>query len=160
VLIKVVGLSPDQYGFCFAAFVVGYAVGTTLAGRLTLRLGIDRMIALGGLVACAGGLAMAALAWGGVETVAAIVGPSVVYMVGVGMVFPNAQAGAMGPFPTKAGAAAALVGFLQMAIAAVVGIAVGAAFDGSSVPMATAIALAGIGLVLVRVGLLGRESPA
>ncbi len=157
VLIEVVGLSPDQYGFCFAAFVVGYAVGTTLAGRLTLRLGIDRMIALGGAVACAGGLAMAALAWGRVETVVAIVGPAVVYMVGVGMVFPNAQAGAMGPFPTKAGAAAALVGFLQMAAAAAVGIAVGHAFDGTAIPMATAIALAGIGLVLVRVAFLGRQ---
>ena len=158
VLIAVVGLSPDQYGFCFAAFVVGYAVGTTLAGRLTLRLGIDRMIALGGAVACAGGLAMAAFAWGRVETVAAIVGPSMVYMLGVGMVFPNAQAGAMGPFPTKAGAAAALVGFLQMATAAAAGIAVGHAFDGTSIPMATAIALAGVGMVLVRAGLLGKEA--
>ncbi|BBK29579.1 DHA1 family bicyclomycin/chloramphenicol resistance-like MFS transporter [Stella humosa] len=157
VLIEVVGLSPDRYGFCFAAFVVGYATGTTLAGRLTQRLGIDRMIALGAGIACAGGLAMAALAWGRVETVAAIVGPSVVYMVGVGMVFPNAQAGAMGPFPTKAGAAAALVGFLQMATAAAVGIAVGHAFDGTSIPMATAIGVAGVGLVVVRLALLGRE---
>ena len=157
VLIEVVGLSPDRYGFCFAAFVVGYAIGTTLAGRLTLRLGIDRMIALGAAIACAGGLAMAALAWMGVETVASIVGPSVVYMVGVGMVFPNAQAGAMGPFPTKAGAAAAMVGFLQMAIAAAVGIAVGHAFDGTSIPMATAMGAAGAGLVVVRLVFLRRE---
>lgn len=158
VLIDVVGLSPDRYGFCFAAFVVGYAAGTTLAGRLTLRLGIDRMIGLGAAIAAVGGLAMAALAWAGVQTVAAIVGPSVVYMVGVGMIFPNAQAGAMGPFPTKAGAAAAMVGFLQMAIAAAVGIIVGHAFDGTSVPMATAIGAAGVGLVLVRFVLLRPEN--
>ncbi|WP_374444029.1 multidrug effflux MFS transporter [Stella sp.] len=154
VLIDVVGLSPDRYGFCFAAFVVGYAVGTTLAGRLTMRLGIDRMIGLGAAIAAVGGLAMAGLAWSGIESVAAIVGPAAVYMLGVGMIFPNAQAGAMGPFPTKAGAAAAMVGFLQMAVAAAVGIGVGHAFDGTSVPMATAIGAAGVGLVLVRFLLL------
>ncbi|BBK38810.1 Bcr/CflA family drug resistance efflux transporter [Allostella sp. ATCC 35155] len=160
VLIDVVGLTPDRYGFCFAAFVVGYAVGTTLAGRLTMRLGIDRMIGLGAAVAAAGGLAMAALAWADEQSVAAIVGPSVVYMLGVGMIFPNAQAGAMGPFPTKAGAAAAMVGFLQMAIAAAVGILVGHAFDGTSIPMATAIGAAGAGLLLVRFVLLKPENPS
>lgn len=91
---------------------------------------------------------------------AAIVGPSVVYMLGVGMIFPNAQAGAMGPFPTKAGAAAAMVGFLQMAIAAAVGILVGHAFDGTSIPMATAIGAAGAGLLLVRFVLLKPENPS
>ena len=36
----------------------------------------------------------------------------------MGMVFPNAMAGAMGLFPRAAGAASALLGFFQMALAA------------------------------------------
>jgi len=150
VLIAVVGLTPDLYGVCFAAFVVGYMTGTTIAGRAAGRVALDRMIAVGAAIAALAGLAMALAAWMLPATVASVVGPAVLYMVGVGIVFPNATAAAMAPFPHQAGAASALVGFLQMGIAAGVGLAVGHAFDGSAVPMATAIGLAGLALVLVR----------
>ncbi|MGE0714880.1 MAG: multidrug effflux MFS transporter [Alphaproteobacteria bacterium] len=160
VLIDVIGLTPDRYGWCFGAVVAGYAIGTTSAGRLTRRLGIDRMIGMGAALAAAGGIVMAALAWSGIATVAAIVAPSFLYAAGIGMVFPNAQAGAMGPYPTRAGAAAAMVGFLQMGLGAVAGILVGHAFDGTPVPMATAIGLAGMALLAVRHLLLPRAGAA
>ncbi|MGH6960163.1 MAG: multidrug effflux MFS transporter, partial [Dongiaceae bacterium] len=59
VLMDVVGLGPDAYGFCFAAVVVGYIIGTLLAGRLSRRLGIDRLIAAGAGISLAGGLLLA-----------------------------------------------------------------------------------------------------
>ena len=42
-----------------------------------------------------------------------------------------------------AGSASALMGFVQMALAAAVGIAVGHAYDGTAIPMTGAIALCG-----------------
>jgi DHA1 family bicyclomycin/chloramphenicol resistance-like MFS transporter len=81
------------------------------------------------------------------------------FCVGVGLVMPNSMAGAIGPFPTMAGAASALLGFIQMTIAAAVGIGVGAAFNGTARPMAVTIAFMGIG-ALAAYWLLVRGSEA
>lgn len=153
--IDALGLSPDRYGMCFAAVVIGYMAGTFGAGRLTLRLGIDRMIAIGAVLALAGGLAMALFAVAGWLSVATVVAPFSLFMAGAGVILPNALAGGVGPFPTMAGAASALMGFVQMAVAAAVGIAVARFADGTAAPMAVAVlavaAAAGVAfLTLVR----------
>jgi DHA1 family bicyclomycin/chloramphenicol resistance-like MFS transporter len=68
-----------------------------------------------------------------------------------GLIMPNAMAGAVAPFPRMAGAASALLGFGQMSFAAVVGLIVAAAFDGTGRSMASSIFLLGIaGVVLFR----------
>ncbi len=48
------------------------------------------------------------------------------YLAGLGMVLPQAIAGAMTPFPERAGAASALLGFVQQSAAALCGAVVGA----------------------------------
>jgi len=148
VLIGLVGLSPDQYGFCFAAIVVGYMIGTFFSGRMTKKLGLERMIQLGALVQCFGGLLGLSLYFAGILSVLSIVGPMAVFMVGTGLVLPNAQAGAIGPFPKNAGSASALLGFFQMGFAALVGIAVGHGSGASALPMVAAVALVALGALL------------
>jgi MFS transporter, DHA1 family, multidrug resistance protein len=145
VLIGLLGLSPDVYGFCFAAIVVGYMIGAFLSGRFTLRLSLERMVQFGTAVQILGGLAGVALYAAGIVTVTSIVGPVVVFMIGTGLVLPNAQAGAIGPFPRIAGSASALLGFFQMGLAALVGIAVGHGSGQSALPMMAAIALVALG---------------
>jgi DHA1 family bicyclomycin/chloramphenicol resistance-like MFS transporter len=149
VLVDMVGLAPDAYGFCFAAVVVGYIVGAVASGRLTRKLGIDRLIAVGGAVASSAGVVLlivgwSGVAWHGVSGAIAIVLPQAVVMAGAGLVMSNAFAGAIGPFPRQAGAASALSGFLQMSVAALAGFAVGHFFDGTARAMTAAIALAGL----------------
>jgi MFS transporter, DHA1 family, multidrug resistance protein len=149
VLVERIGLAPSQYGFCFAAVVVGYIIGTLLTGRLARRRGGDRLILAGGLLATAAGLALVALAWNvaagsAVGGALRIVLPMLVYMIGIGLILPSALAGAIGPFPRRAGAAAALLGFIQMAAAAALGGAIGLLHDGTARPMAGAIALAAL----------------
>ena len=153
VLVDVVGLAPDAFGFCFAAVVIGYIIGTILAGRLSRRHGIDRLIAVGARIAMLSGALLAGLAIAGVATTGlagtiAIVLPMLVYMIGVGLVLPNSIAGAIGPFPRAAGAASALLGFIQMTLAAFAGIAVARFHDGSSVPMALGIAIPSLAIWL------------
>lgn len=153
VLQQAVGLGPIAYGLCFAGAVIGYMIGTVTAGRLSRRLGIERLIAMGAVTAVAGGLLLAGLAMadaaeGPLAGALAIVGPMLVYMIGVGLVLPNAIAGAVGPFPRAAGAASALLGFTQMTVAAVVGILVAALYDGSARPMTGMIAVVALGILL------------
>ncbi len=145
VLSGMLGLSPPAYGACFGIVCVGYICGTFGSGRLTLRMGINRMIAAGTLVMLAGAAAMAGLAATGVFTVWAVVGPFFVVMIGVGLTFPNAIAGAIAPFPAMAGTASALMGFLQMTLAALVGIVIGHATGTDALPMALAALLTTLG---------------
>ncbi|MGK9169419.1 multidrug effflux MFS transporter [Inquilinus limosus] len=159
VLSGMLGLSPPVYGACFGAVVAGYMLGTFGSGRLTLRLGIDRMIAAGTLVMLAGAAAMAGLAGAGVFTVWAVVAPFFLVMIGVGLTLPNAIAGAIGPFPTMAGTASALMGFIQMTLAALVGIAIGHATGSDALPMAAAVLLTTLG-ALAAFRLLVRPSMA
>ena len=152
VLQEVVGLGPVEYGFCFAGVVIGYIIGTVLAGRLSRRLGIDRLIVVGAGFAVAGGalllgLALAGVARTGLGGALVIVGPMLIYMIGTGLVLPNSIAGAIGPFPRAAGAASAFLGFTQMTVAAVVGIVVAHLHNGTSVPMAAAVAVVALGEV-------------
>jgi DHA1 family bicyclomycin/chloramphenicol resistance-like MFS transporter len=153
VLQEVVGLGPIGFGLCFAGVVIGYIIGTIVAGRLSRRLGIDRLIAVGAGIGVAGGALLLALSLAGSTRsgfagALLIVGPMLVFMIGVGLVLPNSIAGAIGPFPRAAGAASALLGFTQMTAAAAIGIAVAALYDGSSVPMTATIAAVAVGVLL------------
>jgi len=147
VFINILGVAPDRFGWCFSVFVIGYLIGTVLSARLTHRLGIDRMVQLGAGTALAATIILLVIA----VMTPSIIGlllPLMVYMIGIGMVSPNSQAGAIGPFPAAAGAASSLLGFLQMSIAAGVGAILGHIEARTSVPMALAILLTVCGLNL------------
>ena len=65
------------------------------------------------------------------------------YMAGMGMAWPQAQAGALMPFPDRAGAASSLLGFVTQTNSAVVGAILGHILGGTAWPFAIASALAG-----------------
>lgn len=158
VLTGLFGLAPYQFGVAFALVMVGHILGSMLSGRLAVRLGIDRVLLLGLACSLLGGASMLALAWRGPMHVAAVVGPMAVVMFGNGMVIPTSAAGAILPFPRMAGAASALLGFLQMTVGSLGGIAMGRLHDGRPLPMAAlvggfgAAALAAFWLVIWRGG--------
>lgn len=143
-LIEGFGLSPDAFALAFAVVVVGYMIGTFLSGRLSRRLGVDRLIGAGVAANVLGGAGMLALVTAGVGGAPGIVVAQAVYMLGAGLVLPNSMAGAVGPYPRVAGSASALLGFVQMGFAGLVGVAVGQAADGSGRAMSLAVALAGV----------------
>ncbi len=142
VFIEIFGLSPALYGYCFASIVVGFIAGAQIASRLTV--GPVRAVALGAAINAAGGLAMALVVVTGQAGVATVLAPMILYMVGMGIVLPMAQAGAIGPFPRKAGSASSLMGTAQYGLAAFVGLAVGHGFDMTPLPMALGVAGSGV----------------
>jgi len=144
VLQDLYGLSPLLFGLVFAAATLGYGLGTLLAARLVVRIGIDRTIVCGGVALAVGGLAMAAAIALGATSPAALAAPMALYLCGLGLAMPQSMAGALMPFPERAGAASSLLGFLQQATASAVGIVVGQMLGSSALPLAAIIAAMGV----------------
>ncbi len=145
VIIDHFGYAAQHFGLFFALVVAGYMTGTLLGGRLSNRLGTDVLLKAGAVVCAAAGTLMYVGALVPVDHVAAVIVPMMAYMIGVGVVMPQSMAGALAPFPTMAGAASALFGFVQMSFAAGVGVLVGMFHDGGPSAMAAAISMMGIG---------------
>ena len=107
------------------------------------RIGIDRTIGLGCAILAAGGVAMAACLALGMTSVAAVLIPTVIYLVGLGLALPQVMAGAMTPFPERAGAASSLLGFVMQTSAALLGALVGHMLGRSVWPLAGPMAIMG-----------------
>ncbi|MCR8914404.1 Bcr/CflA family multidrug efflux MFS transporter [Marinobacter panjinensis] len=144
VLIDFLGVEPQYFGLFFACIVGGYIVGNLIAIRLGRQLVPDQILVRGLIVSVAGGGLMAALAAAQVYSVWAVILPQTLFMIGVGMVLPQTMAGALANFPHMAGAASALFGFTQMAVAATIGMLVGHFHDGTSLVMATTISICAV----------------
>ena len=157
VIIEVLEIDPAYFGFCFLVFVLGFMSGAFFSGKASRRLGGDRLILIGTLLTCLSGLAGALLAFSGVLQLWAILAPIFPFMVGMGMVLPNAFASAIGPFPRMAGSASALLGFLQMMTAALSGVLVGQLADGTAQAMWAVMFLSGAAALAVRLWLLPKE---
>jgi DHA1 family bicyclomycin/chloramphenicol resistance-like MFS transporter len=144
-LVRGLGVSPVNYGLLFALVMLGQIGGSWAASRLVLRLGIARLIGAGAWLMALGGLAGAALAWGGVAHWAAVVLPFMVFLFGTALILPGAMAAALTPFPHSAGSASSVIGAIGFTLGAVISTLLGLAFDGTARPIATVAALAGLG---------------
>jgi DHA1 family bicyclomycin/chloramphenicol resistance-like MFS transporter len=149
VLQTIHGLAPVEFGVAFAVASFGYLIGTTLAARLVTRWGLDRTIGWGALALAAGGVAMVAATALVPEAVIGVVLPMMVYLVGLGLTMPQAFAGALHPFPERAGAASSLIGFVQQSTAAVIGALVGQALGATAWPLALGVAIPGCFALMV-----------
>ncbi|WP_254599903.1 Bcr/CflA family efflux MFS transporter [Cupriavidus gilardii] len=115
VLMGKLGLSSLALGLFFAITVFVVFAAGFLAPRLAKARG-PRPVAMSGLViAAAGGAALMAVPG---TSLAGFVGAIAVFLFGMGLVNPLATAMTLQPFGREAGAASALLGFLQMFCAA------------------------------------------
>ena len=144
VLMVFLDATPREFSLYFAIVMVGNLIGYPTGARLVGRLGLDRLLLVGTLGGLASAASIVVLAWTGVYAVAAIVVPMFLYMFFFALILPPATAGALSPFPTLAGAASALLGFVQLGAAALTGTLVGGFDDGTQMPMVTAIGIAGL----------------
>jgi DHA1 family bicyclomycin/chloramphenicol resistance-like MFS transporter len=140
VFIDLLSLARWQYGLLLFSMAFTYLLGTVLCRRMLIRFGVAHTVAIGGAFSLVGGCWMALNAWLGWQSVAGLMGPFYVFILGHGIHQPCGQSGAVGPFPKSAGAASALGGFLMMAAAFATGLWLGAAKDGSAIPMVQGIA--------------------
>lgn len=145
VLQKVYGLGAIPYGLAFGGVVLGYIAGTLIAQRIVGKRGLEGTIKVGVICLAAGGLIMQFFVFIGTQSIFEIIMPMALYTCGVGLVMPQSMAGAMQPFPQKAGTASSFLGLVQMTFAAIVGAAVGIGLEKHH--MALSLTIAGLGLL-------------
>jgi MFS transporter, DHA1 family, multidrug resistance protein len=111
---EVFRLTSSQIGMLFALTAVGYLVGNFLAGRFSVRVGMNRMALIGTLCTTLGltALTVATLAgWSGPILFFALTVPM---GIGNGMCLPNANAGILSVRPDLAGTASGLGGAITI----------------------------------------------
>lgn len=159
VVVTMMGRSSAVYGVWFAVASFGYMTGNFIAAQRSARVGVDRMIWWGTLVA---------LFSAGVETVlvlalpdggpAIIFVPQVIISIGSGFLMPNALAGAVSVRPQAAGTASGFTGFLQMGLGALSAQLVSHLLDGANSALPMVLVMLGFGLAgaVAFVGLVRR----
>ena len=135
ITIELLGRSPYEYGLYFIGVSAVYAIGNYTAGRISQRVGSDRMITSGNWIAIAGAAMLVGFVVAGALNPFTLFFPVAVLSFGQGLSIPNAIAGAVSVDPRRIGAASGLAGFLQMAIAAGCSYLVGALLAETAVPM-------------------------
>ena len=142
-MVQALKLTPGTFSVLFATVMLGQISGGFAGSRLVPRLGIERMVRTGAALVLAASIALAAFAFAGAAHWTAIVLPMLLYLFGCAFMIPNTTATALSPFPQMAGSASSLLGTLPFGLGALVSAALAAAFDGTTRPMALAIALFG-----------------
>jgi MFS transporter, DHA1 family, multidrug resistance protein len=137
VVIDHFGVAPDRFGWVFGAVILGYIAGAYCGSRAGMRLGLARATGIGSLICATAGLGLLLAGWSGQGGLQAITALSALSFFGAGMAIPQGTAGGLGPFPERAGSAAALLGFIQMMTGLLVNALSSLWFDGTPRPMVT-----------------------
>jgi DHA1 family bicyclomycin/chloramphenicol resistance-like MFS transporter len=111
---RVFGLDPATLGLYFGAPAIGYFLGNFISGRVSVRIGVNRMV-LWGTLFNAGGIGLNLLLfYAGLGTPLTFFGLMTLMGLGNGMLIPNATAGALSVRPQLAGSASGLSGAMMI----------------------------------------------
>ncbi len=151
ILIDGLGFSPIQVGLFFATTVFAVFASGMAAPRIAIKLGHARATIIGLCIAALGGLALLLAHWAD-HSIWTYFIPVMIFLTGFGMVSPLVTATALQPFGERAGLASALLGFLQMAGAAL-GVVLTASIASATLAIgAVQAALTMLGLILYLTG--------
>jgi len=136
IMVETLNSTAFEFSLNFIVLTVTFMAANALAGRISTRLGIDRMVWLGGGVSLISAAALfASLWWWGLNTWSLFL-PVAFVGVGNGLSIPNASAGAINTDARLIGTASGLSAFLMLAVSAAVTQLVGEFADGSAWPLA------------------------
>ncbi len=111
---EVFKLSSTEIGLLFALTAVGYLIGNFLAGRYSVRIGMNRMALLGTLTTTAGLSVLTLLTLAGLSGPVVFFALTVPMGIGNGLCLPNANAGILSVRPELAGTASGLGGAITI----------------------------------------------
>jgi len=145
VVVTIMQRTSAEYGVWFIVLSATFMFGNFAAGRWSARYGVDAMIRTAVTITFTGaaiGIVWVLLQPGGGPVV--IMVPQMIVGFASGFMLPNSIAGAVSVRPQAAGAAAGIMGFMQMGLGAACSQLVGHLLDGAT----TALPLAAVVLVL------------
>jgi DHA1 family bicyclomycin/chloramphenicol resistance-like MFS transporter len=124
VMIELMAFRPIEVGFFFAGTVLVVFAAGLIGNWIRERIGLDRSMQIALMLCATGGMAVlaAAVLHG---SFLPFLGASLIFLLGMGVVNPLGTAQTMAPFGKNAGAASALLGFMQM-LGAAIGVALSA----------------------------------
>jgi DHA1 family bicyclomycin/chloramphenicol resistance-like MFS transporter len=153
------GLTPVQYSFAFSANAIGFIGASQFSARLGQRFGMARVVSTAVAVFAAFAVLLFLLTAMGVDSLAVLIVLLICANAALGLVIPATMVLSLEEHGPIAGMASALGGTLQMVAGGVVIGLVSLSFDGTALPMVTAIALCAVGaLLLSRLTLRGRQA--
>ncbi|MGF1628395.1 MAG: multidrug effflux MFS transporter [Kiloniellaceae bacterium] len=135
IMIEVMQRPTNEYGLYFMLNAVSYMAGNFASGRLAVRIGTDRMILTGSVLALLGVGLLTAVALGTEMIPLLLFAPVMLVGVANGLSLPSATANAISLRPELAGTASGLTGFLQMMVGALATLLVGKLQDDTVFPM-------------------------
>jgi DHA1 family bicyclomycin/chloramphenicol resistance-like MFS transporter len=134
-MVDVLGRSALEFSLWFAMLTFTFMGANFVAGRVSSRVGLDRMVFAGSLISLTGAvLFLILLASFGLSPLTLFL-PNALVGIGQGISMPNAQAGAINIEPKLAGTASGLLAFGTMAMGAVFSQIVGELADGTANPL-------------------------
>ncbi|WP_244486808.1 multidrug effflux MFS transporter [Aurantimonas sp. Leaf443] len=146
VAVHVLGMTPAGYGLWFTLCALGYMIGNFITGRFSERVGVKRMMVIGSSINIVGVSISVAAALLGFLVPAALFAPMLLVGLGNGMALPSATAGGVSIRPDAAGAAAGLLGALQIGLGAVASILAAHVATGSSGMLGLTLVMLGFAL--------------
>ncbi len=128
-------LSAAEYGLTFGGIVSGLIIGALFTRRTIMRMGPERIVAIGVGLVVSGALTTVLVYQLFGLSVLGLSLPQVLVTLGGGMVLPASVAGAVLPNAHRAGLAAGMMGFAQMLGATCSGLLLSGLQDGTAWPM-------------------------
>ncbi|HJO97907.1 MAG: multidrug effflux MFS transporter [Rhodospirillales bacterium] len=159
VMVEVMGRPISEYGLYFMFIAAMYMAGNFISGRISARVGTDRMILRGTSLALAGVVILFLVTLAGALTPLTMFGAMAVTSLGNGFSTPNGLAGAVSVDPTRAGTASGVAGFLQMTVGALATYVLGLLLAKTAMPLAAVmLTTTGLAFAAHRIGV--RPGPA
>jgi DHA1 family bicyclomycin/chloramphenicol resistance-like MFS transporter len=144
VFIELFRVPVALFGFLFATNAVGLYLGGQSNRLLLRRFTSGQLLRAAMWVNVSASLSLVAIARTGSGGFPLFFGVLFLCLGTLGVIFPNATAITMQPFPAEAGSASALLGIFQFALAALGGALAGIFHNGTALPMALQIACYGL----------------
>jgi MFS transporter, DHA1 family, multidrug resistance protein len=144
VMVDLLGRPATEYGVLFVLVAAGFMLGNFIAVRVGERFGLLRMMIVGMWIAALGVSTCAVFVAMDMLNPLTLFLPIMFAQMGQGMGMPSAQAAAINVVPYRAGTASALVGFVQMMLAAAASQAVGMLLRDTAWPLVV-LMLIGVG---------------
>jgi len=141
-IIGMLGLAPETFGYTFMVVVFGYITGAMASSRLVVRRGVMQVLALGQWVGLLAAGLLLILAIFEINRLIPILVAFYMIFVAGGLSLAVSQMGAIAELPEAAGRASSVFGFLQIAFASLLGFLVGQFYNNTLVPTAIGVMLA------------------
>ena len=153
------GLTPTEFSFIFSINAIAFIGMAQFTGRLGRRFGLLRVVSAALTYYLTTTSILLALTLAGVDNVYVLVGLLFISFGAMGLVVPSTAALALEDYGSTAGTASALMGTLQLVVAAgVIGI-VGEFTTGSPLPMVLAMVVCALIAFLIGRLTLSRRAP-